>query len=51
MSNLQIYYQFQLHLKKVAKNSRQMVNPRQQTPQGQSGTPLYNNPVGNVNMT
>ena len=41
MSNLQTYYNFELNFQKV---DQQVVNPRHQTPQGQSvtkaGTPL-----------
>ena len=41
MSNLQTYYHFKLDFQKV---DQQVVNPRHQTPQGQSiakpGTPL-----------
>ena len=41
--------------KKLTNIQGQMVNPRHQTPQGQSiakpETPLYNVLVGNVNMT
>ena len=55
MSNLQTYYHFKLDFQKnVPTYIRQVVNPRHQTPQGQSfakpGTPLYNILVGNVNM-
>ena len=44
-SNLQIYYHFQLDFQKVDQHTGgQVVNPRHQTPQGQSvakpGTPL-----------
>ena len=42
MSNLQTYYHFKLDFQKV--DQQQVVNPRHQTPQGQSivkpGTPL-----------
>ena len=52
MSNLQTYYS-KLDFQKVDQHTG--VNPRHQTPQGQSvakpGTPLQNILVGNVNMT
>ena len=56
MSNLQTYYHFKLNFQKSGLTYRgQVVNPRYQTPQGQSvakpGTPLQNILVGNVNMT
>ena len=44
MSTLQTYYHFKLDFQKVDQQTRQVVNPRHQTPQGQSvakpGTPL-----------
>ena len=51
ISNLQSYYHFELDFQKVD----QVVNPRHQSPQGQSvakpGTLLENILAGNVNMT
>ena len=51
MTNLQTYYHFKLDFQRVD----QVVNPRHQTPQGQSvtksGTPLLNILVENVSMT
>ena len=44
MSNLQAYYHFKLDFQKVEQHTGGKVNPRHQTPQGQSvakpGTPL-----------